>query len=77
MANAKSLISENSKKMAVQRGPLKSGNFDENDDLANFLLRCWKGSIEKWPIRRKRRICLQQFKNGKSDEKSPKGWRKF
>ena len=28
-------------------------------------------------IRRKWRICIQQFKNGKCDDKSPKGWRKF
>ena len=34
LANAKGLISENSKEMAVQRGPLKSG------DLAKFLLKC-------------------------------------
>ena len=36
-----------------------------------------KGSLEKWRIRRKWRICIQQFKNGKSDEKSPKSWLKF
>ena len=68
MANAKSLISENSKEMAVRRGPFKSGNFDENGDLAKFLLRCCKGPLAKWRFRRKWRICIQQFKNGKSDE---------
>ena len=32
MANAKGLISENSKEIAVQRSPMKSGDFDENGD---------------------------------------------
>ena len=40
MANAKGLISENSKEMAVQRSPLKSGDCDENGEMEKFILRC-------------------------------------
>ena len=37
MANAKGLISENSKEMAVQRGPLKSDDFDKNGDMVGKI----------------------------------------